>query len=265
MLREVLDVDRAEVAQTHVERDEGAVDPLDFHALHQVLREVHAGRRGSHGPFVAGEDGLVALGILGLDLFAHPARQGRLAQLEERRLELVVGAVEEEAQRAAARGGVVDDLGHQQVVVAEVELVADADFARRVDQHVPQPQLAVELAQQEDFDFGPRLLLVAVEAGREDLRVVEDEEVLLLEVVENILEDAVLDGTLRAVDDHQPRLVAVLRRIFGQHVGAEVVAVLRKFHDMLRNLTFRRLKQQTISIFLYVEKSFLFQFPRVFS
>ena len=102
-------------------------------------------------------------------------------------------------------------------------------------------------------------------ACRENLRVVEDEEVLLLEVVENILEDAVLDGTLRAVDDHQPRLVAVLRRIFGQHVGAEVVAVLRKFHDMLRNLTFRRLKQQTISIFLYVEKSFLFQFPRVFS
>ena len=227
VLREVLDVHRAEVAQPHVQRDEGPVDALDLHAFHQVFGEVHPGRRGGHGPLVAGEDGLVTLRVLGLHLLAHPFGQGRLAQAEERLLELLVGAVEEEAQRAAARGGVVDHLGHQQVVVAEVEFVADADLARRVHQHVPQPQLAVQLAQQEDLDLGAGLLLVAVQTRGKDLRVVEDEEVLFVEIVDDVLENAVFDGPFGPIDDHQARFVAVLGRVFGQHFGRKFVSVLR--------------------------------------
>ena len=91
----------------------------------------------------------------------------------------------------------------------------------------PQPQLAVQLAQQEDFDFGPRLLLVAVEPRRKYLRVVEYEQVLFVEVVEDVLEHAVLDRAFGAVDDHQPRFVAVVGRVAGQHLRGEVVAVLR--------------------------------------
>ena len=226
VFREVLDVHRAEVAQTDVQRDEGLVDALDLHALHQVLGEVHAGRRGGHGAFVPGEDRLVALGVLRLDLVAHPLGQRGLAQTEKRLLELLVGAVEQETQRAAARSGVVDHLGNQQVVVAEVELVADADLARRIDQHVPQAQFAVQLAQQEDLDLGAGLLLVAVQTGREDLGVVEDEEVLFVEILDDILEDAVCDGAFGAVDDHQARVVPVFRRMFRQHFGGEFVPVL---------------------------------------
>ena len=198
MLREVLDVHRAEVSQPDVQRHERLVDALDLHALHQVFREVHAGRRGSHGALLLGEDGLVTLGVLGFDLLAYPLRQRRFAQREERMLELLVGAVEQEAQRAAARGGVVDHLGHQ---------------------HVPQPQFAVEFPQQEDFDFGAGLLLVAVEACRENLRVVEDEQVLFVEILDDVLEDTVLDSAFGAVDDHQTRLVAIVGRVFGQHFG----------------------------------------------
>ena len=227
VLREVLDIHRAEVAQPHVERHESPIDALDLHALHQVLREVHAGRRGRHGALFLGEDRLVAFGVLGFDLLAHPFRQGRFAQREERLLELLVGAVEQEAQRAAARGGVVDHLGHQQVVVAEIEFVADADLARRVHQHVPQPQFAVQFAQQEDLDLGAGLLLVAVEARREDLGIVEDEQILFVEVLDDVLENAVFDGPFGAVDDHQPGFVAVVGRVFGQHFGRKVVPVLR--------------------------------------
>ena len=180
---------------------------------------MHAGRRGGHGALLLGEDGLVTLGVLGFDLLAYPLRQRRFAQREERMLELLVGAVEQEAQRAAARGGVVDHLGHQQVVVAEVEFVADTDFARGVHQHVPQPQFAVEFPQQEDFDFRAGLLLVAVEACRENLRVVEDEQVLFVEILDDVLEDTVLDSAFGAVDDHQTRLVAIVGRVFGQHFG----------------------------------------------
>ena len=86
--------------------------------------------------------------------------------------------------------------------------------------------LLVQLAEQEDFDFGAGFLLVAVEAGGEDLGVVEDHHVLLLEVVDDVLEDAVLDFARFAVDDHQTRFVAVFGRIFRQQVGREVVVVL---------------------------------------
>ena len=227
VFREVLDVHRAEIAQPDVERYEGAVDAADLHALHQVFREVHAGRRSGHGALVAGEDRLVAFGVFGFDLFADPFRQRRFAHLEQRLLELLVRAVEQKTQRAAARSGVVDHFGHQKVVVAEVEFVADADLAGGIHQHVPEPQLAVEFAQQEDFDLGARFLLVAVQPGREDLRVVEDEDVLFAEVVDDVLENAVFDGSFRTVDDHQARFVAIDGRIFGQQLGAEVVPVLR--------------------------------------
>ena len=233
MLREILDIYGAEVAQTCVKRDEGRLDALDLHTLEQVLREVHSGRRCGHGAFVLGEYGLVALGILGLDLLAHPSRQGRLAQTVERRLELVVRAVEEEAQRTAARGGVVDHLGAHHVVVAEVELVPYSYLSGRINQNVPQTQLAVELAQQEDLDLGARLLLVSVEACGEYLRVVEDEDILLLEIVDYILENSMFDLARGSVYHHQTRLVAVFGGVFGQHVGREIVSVLRQLHDFM--------------------------------
>ena len=227
MLREVFDVDRTEVAQPDVQRDERTVDALDLHALHQVLREVHAGRRGGNGAFVLGEDRLVALGVLGFDLVAHPFGQRCLAQAEKRLLELLVGAVEQEAQRAPARGRIVDHLGHQQVVIAEVEFVADADLAGRVDQHVPEPQFAVQFAQQENLDLGTRLLLVAVEACWEDFGVVEYEEVFFVEVFDDVFENTVFDSAFGAVDDHQARIVPVFRRVFRQHFGGEIIPVLR--------------------------------------
>ncbi len=120
MLRQILHVDGAEIAQTRVQGDEGRVDALDLHAFEQVLREVHTRRGGGHRALARGEYGLVTLGVLGLHLFAHPARQGRFAEFVKRLLELLVRAVEEEPQRAAARGGVVDHLGSHHVVVAEV-------------------------------------------------------------------------------------------------------------------------------------------------
>ena len=227
VLREVLDVHRAEVSQPDVQRHERLVDALDLHALHQVFREVHAGRRGSHGALLLGEDGLVTLGVLGFDLLAYPLRQRRFAQREERMLELLVGAVEQEAQRAPARGRIVDHLGHQQVVIAEVEFVADADLAGRVDQHVPEPQFAVQFAQQENLDLGTRLLLVAVEACWEDFGVVEYEEVFFVEVFDDVFENTVFDSAFGAVDDHQARIVPVFRRVFRQHFGGEIIPVLR--------------------------------------
>ena len=101
VLREVFDIDRAEVAQADVERDERLFDPLDLHTFEQVLGEMHAGRRSGYGTLFAGENGLIALGVFRLDLFAHPLGQRGFAQFEEGFFELFVGPVEQEPERAA--------------------------------------------------------------------------------------------------------------------------------------------------------------------
>ena len=182
---EILDVDFAIDAQPRVdgEVDEAAV--LDLESAHQLAAEVESGSGGYDGALLGGVDGLVALLVFLLGLAVHVFRNRRLAQFIELLLEGIVVAFAEEAQRTSARGGVVDHLGHEVLhvlILAEIELVADADLTRRVDQHVPQAQALVQLAQQEDLDPCAGLLLVAIEAGGEDARVVHHKHVASAEV-----------------------------------------------------------------------------------
>ena len=209
MLGQVFHIYGAESAQAHVQRHVRGLDALDFHALHDLAGEVQAGRRSRHRANVLGVDGLVALLVGGLGFAVNNfLGQGRFAQLVEGLAELLVGAIKQELDGAAARGGVVDNLGHH-VRLAEIQLVAHADFAGGVHQHVPQAQLLVQLAEQEYFDFSAGFFFVAVEAGRKNLGVVEHKNVALDEIIENIFEGAVLNLAGGAVHHHQAALVAV--------------------------------------------------------
>ncbi len=129
-------------------------------------------------------------------------------------------AVVEKAQSAAARCGVVDYLGHERAVFAEVELVADTYLAGRLDEHVPELVVGVELAQEEYLDAGAGLLLVAVEQGRKYLSVIEYHHVALVVISQDILEGLVLDFAGTAVYHHQAALVALGSRVLrNQFVG----------------------------------------------
>ena len=72
----------------------------------------------------------------------------------------------------------------------------------------------VEFPEEENFDFRSRLLLVAAEAGGEDLGIVEDEQVVWIAVIYDVLEDFVLDLAGILVKDHHTAFVAVLGGIF---------------------------------------------------
>ena len=187
---------------------------------------MHTRSRCYHSTLLLGENRLITLGILRLNLLTHPAWQRSLAQTEERLLELLVRTVEEESQRTSTRSGVVDHLGTQNIVLAEVELVTNTDFTRRIDQHVPQSQLAIQLAEQENLDLGSRLLLVTVEACREHLRIVKDKAIALIEVVKDILERAMLDLLRVAMHDNHTRIVSMCRRILGYKLGRKFESVL---------------------------------------
>ena len=139
-----------------------------------------------------------------------------------------MGTVVEETQGASATSSIVDDLGYHRTVFLEEQLVADTYLARRLDEHVPQAQFLIQLAQQEHLDLCIGLFLCAVEACGEHLCVVEDEGVALVKVVYQVAERQVLirvvavavllehlDGLALAVDNHQTALVAVVDAVHG--------------------------------------------------
>lgn len=161
------------------------------------------------------KDALEALKVLGFAFAAYKAWYGRLAQGVERAFELVVVAVVEEAQCASAAGSVVNDFGHDGVVVAKVELVAYTYFACGVDEHVPQAQLLVEFAQQEHFDACTGFLFIAVESRGEHLCVVEHEHVVGAVKAEYVFEHEVLYVACGAVEHHHAAFVAVGGRVLG--------------------------------------------------
>ena len=89
----VLHIDITEVSQTGVHGDEGEVDSLDFHPLHQLTAEMESGGRYGHRSFVLGEDGLETLLVLRLGRTMDEGRQRGFAQCVQRFLELIVRTV----------------------------------------------------------------------------------------------------------------------------------------------------------------------------
>ena len=90
VLCQVLNIHRAEVAQSHVECDFGKVDALDFAAFEQLAAEVHTGCRSGHSALVFGENCLVALGVFFNHIALDVSRKWRLAKAVKCFFELVV-------------------------------------------------------------------------------------------------------------------------------------------------------------------------------
>ena len=84
-------------------------------------------------------------------------------------------------------------------------------FARGFYEDVPKLVFLVENPQQEHFDPCPGLFLVAVQACREYLCVVEHHKVAVVEVVDYFFEYAVLNLAGLAMQDHHARFVALWR------------------------------------------------------
>ena len=69
----------------------------------------------------------------------------------------------------------------------------------------------------------PVVLARADDAGREHLRVVENEQVAGIEQIGQVAEGAVFESTRLAADDEQPRLIAPVRRVLCDQVLGQVV------------------------------------------
>ena len=99
-------------------------------------------------------------------------------------VELLVGAVKKETHSAATRSGVVDHLGHQRLVGAEIQLIADTYLAGGIHNYIPQPHFLVQFTLQEHGDFGTGFFLFAIEQSGEYLGIVGHHHVASIQIVE---------------------------------------------------------------------------------
>jgi hypothetical protein len=192
--------------------DECLFDALDFHHLEQQGREVHTSSGCSDSAFILGKYGLEVFHILWfcwtLDEFLG---QWSLTKREQCMLELLVSTIKEEAQGASTAGGIVDDLSYHAIVFAKVEFVADTNLTSGVNQYVPQTHIAIKFSKQENLDSGTSLFLITIEAGGENLGVVEDKHILLVKEVYDVSEGlAMFDDSTLGVNYHKTTIIAMV-------------------------------------------------------
>ena len=211
MLRKVLYIGSIKVAKATMKRDKCAVNAIYFHTLEHLSREVETCCRCGHSSFVLGKEALETIEVLRLDrtLLADDIGQGRLAKCIKLLLKLVMRTIVEKSQRAAAASRIVYDLSNYAFVLTKVELVADTNLAGRIYQDIPQTQVGIKLTAQEHLDTRTGLLLVAVKTSRDDLGIIEDEDVLFLEIAQKILEHLVLNLACLPVKYHHAALIPV--------------------------------------------------------
>lgn len=227
VLGEVLYIYLAEVSESHVHGNEGFVYVLENHAVKELAAEVKTGCGGGYGALMLCKDSLEVLFVLrGGLLFDKPQDRG-FSKAVECLFELLVRAVEQEPEGAAAGGGVVDNLRYKALVLSEVKLVADTDLAGGVYDNIPQPLLAGELAEQEDLNVGSGFFLLAIKACGEYFGVVENEGVSLSEVVYDVLENFMLYFSCVLMKYHKAAFVAPSCRLGGNPFCREIEVELR--------------------------------------
>jgi hypothetical protein len=209
-----LRVERLEGAEADVEGYFGAAG---WALLEDILGEMEAGGGSGDTASFAGEDGLVAFGVVCVVRSADVGREGDVAVGFDG-LPFVFGV---EADAAFAVFKAFFDAGFE--ARRELHHRAWREFA--AGSYKGSPGVA-ELFGEEDFDAAGVAGAVADEAGFEDARVVEDEEIGGLEVAGEVAELAVLPGLGFPVEDQHAGAVAGSGRILGDQLLGQFIIEL---------------------------------------
>jgi len=133
---EILDDDGTEAAQAQVQGDGNDFDALLRYFFQQGFGEMESGGWRRDGAAILGIHRLVAVFVHGFGFPPDIGWQRRFADAIDD-FEKITAVIE--PHHAAAGNGIVDDIAGE--FVADGEAVADADFARGFDEHLPQSLL----------------------------------------------------------------------------------------------------------------------------
>ena len=218
VLVDELALQRAEGVEPDVEGHAGAADAIGLERGEQLRREVQAGGRGRRRTWRAGVDGLVALGRRGT--VVDVGRQRHLAGRGHDGVRVTV-----EANGADPVGQALPHL--DAVAAAERDRGAHRQAARGTHEGLPPVRTVVERSQHEHLRGAPAGTLRR-QPGRDDARVVDDEQVTRAQPLPDVAESAVLERRrLGSVKNEQPGSVARLDRgLPDGPVGQVVVEVV---------------------------------------
>ena len=235
---------QAEGVDADLELDGLEAHALLLDALDELGREMQArGRSRSAMLLLHGVDGLVLLGIA--LVIGDIGRQRHVARSVDRLVERAQGAVgvlpdRLEAHQAPA-AAIVDELedgraqhdrsplGRQGAAGAVLDLGTGLQALARVHQALPHDPHRIDVLaaiQQQGLRRAARRL-PADQARRHDTGLVRDQHVARLQVIDDIAEDAVVDGAVAAMEHEQAaRIAGFGGRLGDQLIGQVVIKVI---------------------------------------
>ena len=189
-------LDRTEGAEADMQGDVGDLHALLLHGLEQLLGPVETGGRGRRRAVVLCIDGIVA--CLFLQLMMDVRWDRHLAEAVEH---LLPDTLELETDDAVAIIDRVDDLALQQAL-AELDARTVPELLSRLDEALPVGR--AQAAKKQYLDMCASTRLLAMQACRDDLRIVDDEAVTLMKIVDDVIKMTVIDLACEAVHHQKP-------------------------------------------------------------
>ena len=206
MVFDVFFFHRPERPQADVEGDEDFFHALITNLLKQLFRKVQACRRSGSAAAFVGIDRLVFTGVF--HLFVDVRRKRHFTDLVDDVVEIAfIGELDD----AAAEIGPVFDSTCQ--AFGKLDRRPRQGFLARLDQDFP--AVIADGRQEQDFDLAACRRPLAVEAGRDDAGIVEDQDVAFVQFVDEVVEILVFDGTGLTVIEHEAGVVPRFCRMLG--------------------------------------------------
>ena len=206
MIFDIFFFDRPERPQADVESDEDFFYAFIADLLEQFFRKVQACRRSRCAAAFVGIDRLVFIGVF--HLFVDIRRERHFTDLVDDVVEIaLVGELDD---TAAEIGPVFD--GPRQAF-GKLDGRPRQGLLARFDQDFP--AVVADRRQEQDFDLAASRHPFAVEPGRDDAGIVEDQDVAWVQFVDEVVEILVFHGAGLTVIEHEAGVVPRFGRMLG--------------------------------------------------
>jgi len=243
MVLHLFSADRLESSETDVEGNLSGFDAAGADAVEYFRRKVKPCGRSGHGTTFASVDGLIAVAVGGRIGAGNVGRERDVADAFHASEEILC---RREADVALAEFAASDDPGLKFIVIAEEEMLTDADFSAGADEAFPVVGVLLELACEEDLDASVQELArggiaraerlgfeagaTSVKTGGKYFRVVEDQKVGGTEEIGEVAELAIVELAVGGRKVEEAGGGAVGERLLGDEFFGEMVVEVGDEH-----------------------------------
>ena len=183
--------------------------------IEDLRREVQPGCRCSCGTIYFGIDGLIAIRII--QLFPDIWGQRNISEFLKN---LIENAMIDHLHLPESLFLDFDALCLESAIM-EAHDCSELDRMSIAEQAFP--YIIRKLSQQQHFHMCPGFFLDPVETGRDDSRIIADEDISFMEIIHDVIEMLMFQFSALHMDHHHPAGLAVLQRSLGNELLRELI------------------------------------------